>query len=422
MERVGSVPGVFLSLNTCQVAGSLLHFSQARGRLLVSVCPLGKGLGMGPNAEPEGAVEGEPRGQGEPEEVEEVVHFSTLETGLDCCADADVCIGCCPFGAGALVMSGASSGMFSALVELLVEPLVEAPVREGRERAREVHEGTPAPHPGFRITGLRIASLAVEGELEWAPYPYLCQVAEDTEDRALLCFDGQDSLWDVRRHGDALRVERCREMESVLRGLSAVPLRLPGGKLLVAGSRGESTDGTDTVGTTDSMAVTLVSLDNGVACERACERLGSISGPAREWTSTVLVGQRFAIGFGGYRGVPLGDLWIVDVETGASSPIEQKGEWHPDDFWVPMAAWGGRVYLVGGQFCSTAHCITLSALAPLIRRGEVRRAFCQALGLPLLTIPTGVGRVGHIVGRIERGGPFGGGPLALAVHGVQGWL
>ena len=278
--------------------------------------------------------------------MEEVIlgdqaEFLRVETGVRCKTTDNWMIGCCPLGERVLVMSGQDRDVSASLVD----------VEEGRLSERSVH----------------ITTLTVQGDAEWSTNPFLCRASGD---RALLYFDDWDRMWYCDVAGDTLTMRKLGARMPTDEGFGTAPVRLPDGRLLVAGGQGS--------GWSFSAAVMAIFCDE----EPRFERLGDIPGAERASTSAVLAGGRFLLGFGGWCNGNLGDLWVFDAAARRGSRVRKEGEWHPEDCPVPFIVQDGTLYLLGGENSKSINLLSLRSLAGLIEDAGVRRAFCRWRGLP----------------------------------------
>lgn len=261
----------------------------------------------------------------------EGMEAAEVRTGVDL---AGGIIGCCALGAGMLVMAGNTNSVSAALVN----------VGEGRLSA-----GT-----------LQIAALAVSGDVEWRAGPYLCRVSEA---RALLYFCNQSSMWYCDVVGSGLAMRKLAAQMPTIGGFDSLPLHLSDGLLLVAGSYPTSTSITR------------------IRCGETplFERVGSIPGQARRWTSLALLGDRLAISFGGYAEASLDDLWVFDLQACRGSRVRKEGAWHHSDEDMPILIQGAHCYLIGGGDRKAVNSISLLALSDLVEDPAVRAAFKASL-------------------------------------------
>lgn len=266
----------------------------------------------------------------------EKVRLVKVQTTIICESTYGGYIGCCPLEDGMLVTTGEEERRSAALVK----------VEDGKLSAETV----------------RVATLTIIGEEKWLGVPLLCQVSRN---RAILFFSGKPWMWSCEVDGDAMKVQKLTGQAPTARGFCALPVLIPGGNLLVAGANPYST------------SITEILWDGDLRFEK----VGDIPGEARWGASTVLVAERFLIGFGGSSQHCLRDMWIFDIQTRRSSRIRQAGEWHAADWWVFLAVRAGSLYLVGGGGSNGVSVLSLATLAGLIRNGGIRIAFQESLGL-----------------------------------------
>ena len=174
-------------------------------------------------------------------------------------------------------------------------------------------------------------------------------------------------MWYCDVTGDTLAIRKLKTRMPTWGGFATVPIRIADGKLLAVGTNPESTD------------ITLVHCDE----KPQFEKIGDIPGEARRNTSSVLIGDRFVVGFGGRNINRLGDLWVFDLQTRRSSQVRRRGKWHPEDILVSLVVQGGVLYLLA----ITISCISLTALAALIEDRELRIAFSRQVGPPATPLP-----------------------------------
>jgi len=217
-------------------------------------------------------------------------------------------------------------------------------------------------------SAVHVTELVVEGEKGWPDWPFLCSVSGG---RALLYFDEQNNMWYCDIVASSLVMRKLETRMPSGGGFRTVPLRLPNDRLLVAGSSSSST----------SRDITVILPHE----EPRFEKAGEIAGPLRCETSTVLIGGRFVVGFGGCNYMYLDDLWVFDVQTRESSPVTKKGEWHPATSWSFLAVQEDVFYIISGIGATSVHSIPLSTLASLIQDPTIRSSFlttCQKTSRP----------------------------------------
>jgi len=216
----------------------------------------------------------------------------------------------------------------------------------------------------LRGEALHFTPLDVRAGIQWHGWPSLCQLAED---RALLSFEGAKRMRLCVREDDTLSVYRLRQKVPMAGGFAAVPVRIPGGRVLVAGGGAPSND------------IIAISVDQDIRYER----IATIPGDARACPSAVLIKNRFVLGFAGIRQFELRDLWIYDLETRTSSTVREEGDWHPGGKAVTLIVSNDKIYFLGGERCVESHILDFLTLAELIVSREMKRLFCGALGMPM---------------------------------------
>jgi len=260
----------------------------------------------------------------------------SVATGVDCKSYDDSLIACCSLGGHILVTGGSGKDVFAALVDT-----------EGEE---------------LEDSAVHITELIVKGGEEWSEGPCLCSVSDS---RVLLYWLFRDTMWHCDVNKGAFIMKRLAAKMPTAQGFFTVPIRLPNGKLLVAGALPSSKD------------ITLITANR----KTKFEKVGEIPGEARTGASVVLVLERFVVGFGGWNKGFLGDLWVFDLRTRRGSFVRKEGEWHLADWHLPLVVQHDVLYLVGGETSRSINCIPLSTLASLISHSAVRSAFCQRVGV-----------------------------------------
>jgi len=210
---------------------------------------------------------------------------------------------------------------------------------------------------------IHVTKLSVEGDIEWAYWPFLCSVSEN---RAMLFFRMQNSMWycDVKER--TLRMRRLETTMPSYGGFCSLPFCLPNGSLLVVGERLGSDD------------ITLISCGE----EPTFDIVGKVPRAKGCYTSLVLVGERFMVGFGGEEDfIFLDNLWTFDLQSHKSSAIAKDGDWHLQDTLVPLVVQDDTLYLIGGENTPFINSISLQALSELIQDIDVQTAFQTSLGL-----------------------------------------
>jgi len=257
-------------------------------------------------------------------------------TTVRCPFQYDVYIACCSIGEHILVMAGKGRRILAFLLD----------IDDGDLCTSIIH----------------ITKLKVKGKTTWFAWPYLCSISDT---RALLYFHWQDGVWywDLEDRSLVMRATTI-DMPSG-RCFETVPIRIPGGKLFVAGAFPYSRN------------ITLITPDERLTCTK----IGDIPGVARDATSAVLIGQRFVVSFGGWNNnyAHLDDLWIFDLQCCKVSTVEKKGSWPPRGELNILVVQDGILYLIG----KSINCIPISTLALLITSPGFRSTFCHELGIPL---------------------------------------
>jgi len=271
----------------------------------------------------------------------------SVTANLKCKVDYDLYLACCSLGQHILIMGGKRGGdSFAVLMDIVEAKRHKSPIQ--------------------------ITKPKLKGEMDWSDWPFLSPVSES---RALLYFAGRNSMWYCDVTGKTLTRMKLVATMPVNHGFYTVPVRLPSGKLLVAGASPYSN------------GITAISPDD----ESGFEKIGEIPGEARRMTSTVLIGEQFLLGFGGWKDGSLADLWIFDLQTHRDSHVRREGNWHPADELVPLVVQDDSVYLVSGEYTSSIHSLSFCALASLVKDLTVRSAFCHRLDVPFQ--PRWIGRV-----------------------------
>lgn len=234
MKKAGGISRGFASFDTCLFRERAFHFSQNNGKLRVTEVLLSDNSTL-----------------------------ANADTNADFLGER---LAYCRLGDRILVMSGGEGSISSALVVV--------------------------DNGGLSTATVHVTALTVEGDREWPGQPFLCQVSEN---RALLCFGGGNSMWYCDLENTRLIMQKLATQIPAEKGFYTSPIFLPDGKLLVSGAYPNSNN------------ITLISCN----AQPSLESIGRIPGAARHMTSCVLLKDRFVVGFGGYsNGVLLDDLWI----------------------------------------------------------------------------------------------------------------
>lgn len=265
--------------------------------------------------------------------IGEEVECVTVETHVECGVAMNWYIGSCSLGDRMLVMSSFKNKVLAVLVA----------VGPGRLSAETIF----------------VTELTVTGLLEWVDCPYLCRVSDR---RALLCFHNNEPMWYCTIVGGTLEAQKLQKQMPASGRFCGCPLRVSDGKVLVAGSFPLSKD------------IVMITPERNITFDT----VGSVPGVARGWTSTVLLGDRFVAGFGGRSDMLHNDLWIFDLRTCKSSPVDQQGDWHPATSWVSLAVRDNFLYLIGGDTTTIICSISFDTLSDLIQNEDIRGAFKSA--------------------------------------------
>lgn len=191
---------------------------------------------------------------------------------------------------------------------------------------------------------------------------FLCELPGN---RVLLNVAGTSAYWVCTLSGEELVAEKL-SLEAPEEGFMTVPLPLPDGRLAFAGAAPWSVD---------VVALRMEDL--------SLEVIGKFPGEPLQNVSTVLLADRFILGFGGWGSVDSNELWVLDIESGESSLVRKAGDWHTVDIWSPLVIHGGGMYILGGNTTRSVYLLQLSDLAFLIQDPKLRESFRRALGLPM---------------------------------------
>jgi len=269
----------------------------------------------------------------------EEVEVKEVNTGLNCKCSNSHFFTCCPFGDKILVMAGEKNAadFFCALVG--VDP--------GELTGESIH----------------IEEKKVTGWDEYKNLPFLVQLSES---KVWASFSWSDEIWVGELKRDELVMTKHPDHLPIGGGFGAAPLSLPDGRLVAAGGYPSST------------SISLITLGEHFFFEK----IGDMPGEGRDSVSTILIKERFVVGFGGWNDVDIDDMWIFDLRTRRASPVMKQGEWHPGTLWPVLVAQDKEIFVLGGTETWSAHCLSFSALSHLIQYGGVRCAFRSCLGLP----------------------------------------
>jgi len=271
--------------------------------------------------------------------IGEKAEVGRVNTDVDCKCSDDCFVSCCPFAGKILVMAGdyRATDFFCALVS--IDP--------GELTKESIH----------------VEEKKVTGWKRYESMPYLAQISKD---KIWASFHWSDGIWIGEIKGEAIVMTKHPDHLSTEKGFCAPPLQLPGGRLLAAG------------GWPDSTSIVFITAGEQFSFEKV-ENM-----PRKENTcvSTILIKERFVLGFGGSYNSDVDEMWIFDLKTHKVSAVNKEGEWHPGGPRPVLVVRDKELYVIGGGTAS-AYCISFSALSRLIQRSKVKRAFCSWLGFPL---------------------------------------
>jgi len=246
------------------------------------------------------------------------------------------CVSCCSFGDEILLLGElkAESGFLCALVTI-----------DSNEW------GTPY---------VRLKERVVTGLEEHEGTIFL---AHFLKNNVWVSFVNSDEVWIGELIGGELAMTNYSTHQPVARGLSAPPLRLPEGTLLLAG------------GNPLTNRLVLVSKVHPIWTSR----IGVIPGEGRYCVSTVLVKERFVVGFGGLASKAIDEMWILDLVTHETASVKKAGQWHPAAYWSVLTVNEDTLYIIGGRDALSIHSLPLSSLLDLIQDPRIRSAFLITL-------------------------------------------
>jgi len=208
---------------------------------------------------------------------------------------------------------------------------------------------------------VHITKLSVCGDNKWFDNPFLCSISDD---RALLYFYCMDGLWYCEHRDTQVVMRKLNVRMPTNEGFCSLPIRLPDGRLLVAGGNPPTND--------------LTAIFPGESI--TFERIGSIPGMARSHASVVQA-RGFVIGVGGHSEKGnLQDVWVFDLRTCRGSKVREKGRWCPKGCWHPLLVHDGILYIIS----ESIEAISLQTLAGLILEARVKHAFCREMGFPVM--------------------------------------
>jgi len=226
----------------------------------------------------------------------------------------------------------------------------------------------------------------------WKSYglgPHLAQIAEN---KVWASFHNSDEIWIGELKGEEVVMTKHSDHLPTEEGFGAPPLRLPDGRLLAAGGWPSSAD------------ITLITPGERFSFEK----IGDIPGEGRYCVSTTLIKERFVVGFGGWVGVHMDEMWIFDLQTKKASPVAREGDWHPVVSWPFLTIKDDILYIVGGQKTQSVHSITFQNVSDLIQELDFQPIFQRALGLKPRRYPADRTDNGEFRGMCDLGGCFPG--------------
>jgi len=252
----------------------------------------------------------------------------TVDTGLDCETGDNDYISCCSFGDKILVMAGDENkaDCFCALVSI-----------DLGELSRE---------------SIHVEEKRVIGLEEWTAISYLVQIAEST---VWASFLNSHEIWIGELKGEEVVMTKHQDHLPTTDGLGAPPFRLPDGKLLAAERWTYSTN------------INLITVGEHFSFEK----VGDMPGKGKCLVSTILIGERFVVGFGGQNYDDADEMWIFDLHSRKVSRVRKEGKWHQGVLLPFLTVRNNTLYLLG----SSAHSLSFTALASLIQDATIRSAF-----------------------------------------------
>jgi len=274
----------------------------------------------------------------------EEVEVRRINTEVDCKCKYQYYSSCCPLGDKILLMVGERYATDSLCALVSIDP--------GKLTKKSIHVEEK------RVTGLE----------RWKDEAYLVQISEN---KVWASFRWSDEIWIGELKGDELVMTKHQDHLPMIWGFGAPPLPLPDGRLLAAGGSPPCTN------------ITLIT-----SGERFFfEKIGDMPGKGRDSVSTILIKERFVVGFGGWNGNPVDNMWIFDLQTKKASPVVREGEWHPTVSWPFITIKDDILYIIGGVDTRLVHSTSLQHLSELIQDLDVQEAFQEALGLKLRQYP-----------------------------------
>jgi len=273
----------------------------------------------------------------------EEVEVKKVNMGVDCKRRSND-LACCPLGDKILVMAGErdATDFFCALVSIDPGELTQESIQIEEKRVS-----------GWKKYGLG---------------PHLAQIAEN---KVWASFLNSNEIWIGELKGDELAMKKHPDHLPMARGFGAPPLRLPDGKFLAAGGLPSSTE------------ITIITPGEHFSFEK----IGDMPGEGRCFVPTILIEERFVVGFGGQDYNDADEIWIFDLQTHKISSVPKGGKWHPATSWPFLAIKDGILYMVSGDYSIAIHSITIQHLSELIQDLDLQPVFQAALGLELRRYP-----------------------------------
>jgi len=276
------------------------------------------------------------------------VRARRVNTGVDCKCGKYYRISYCPLGEKILVMVGdyRATDFFCALVAIDLGKLTQESIHVEEKKV-----------------------------IGWESYrsgPFLVQISEN---RVWASFHYSDEIWIGEIRGDELVMTKHQYHLAVSGGFGAAPLRLSDGRLLVAGGAASYF--------AYSRDIILITPGEYFSFKK----VGDIPGEGRDGVSTILIKERFVVGFGGFNDDDMDDTWIFDLQTKKASPVAKGGEWHPAAPCPFLAIKDGILYILSGEDSIAVYSITLQHLSELVQDLDFQSVFQKALGLELRQYP-----------------------------------
>jgi len=273
--------------------------------------------------------------------LDEEVTFKRVSTEVDCKSSHTRYSAACPFNDKVLVMSAErdATDIFCALVS--IDP--------GELTKESIH----------------VEEKHIIGWAKYTTAPFLVQISES---KVWASLQDSDGIWIGELKGDELVMTKHPDHLPMRKGFVAVPLRLPDGRFLIAGGRPDLTD------------ITVITVGERFSFEK----IGNIPGEGRCDVSTIFIGGRFIVGFGGWNDEDnMNELWIFDLRNLRGSSVKKEGEETRRTYWPILVTRGQVLYMIGDWGASDAFSISFATLARLIQLGSMRSAFCLYLKVPL---------------------------------------